>query len=98
MTWEPPVLLNDELNSQHITIRIDSRITHYTLSIRTEVSGAINYTSAGIQTSFIIELGNMSCSLSFQIAAVNSVGIGECSLPIFVDITIAMSIVHVFQQ
>ena len=78
--WEPPVLLNDELSS-HVTIK--SRITHYLLSITMDSdSVAMNYTS---RTSFSIEFSNISCSLTFQVAAVNQVGKGKHSPSLTVD-------------
>ena len=86
--WKPPTLLSDELSSQNVSI--DSRITHYILSFTTEDSVTINHTSS--ETSFSIELNKLPCNLSFQVAAVNPVGVGEFSSPKFVECEL---IVHV---
>ena len=73
--WEPPTLVSDELGSQNV--KIDSRITHLMIYITTEES-TIVYNASG--TSFFFENDNVSCSLSFQVAAVNpAAGVGERS-------------------
>ena len=80
--WEPPNLFSqskDDLGFQNVSI--DSRITHYIISITTEDS-MINYTTSQTSATVNIELDNTSipCSrFSFQVAAVNQAGIGEHS-------------------
>ena len=78
--WEPLILLNNELNLQ---ISVDHRITHYIIYITMEESVVASYNISG--TFFTIEHDNVSCSLSFQVAAVNSAGMGEFSPPQDVD-------------
>ena len=78
--WEPPTLFSDELGSQNVSI--DSRITHFSIYITTKESTAV-YNASG--TSFTFENDNTSCSLSFQVAAMNPAGVGECSPPQIID-------------
>ena len=80
--WKPPTLFNDEFHSPNVII--DSRITHYVLSITAEDLTIVYYT---LETYFSIELqlNNIPCSLSFQVAAVNPAGIGEHSPPQNID-------------
>ena len=76
--WELPTLDSDELDLQNISIKRDTRIIHYTIYITTEESTTLQiYNASG--TSFIIENGSISCSLWFQVAAVNPAGVGERS-------------------
>ena len=72
--WEPPTLVSDELGSQNINI--NSRITHFMIYITAKESTTV-YNASG--TSFTFENDNISCSLSFQVAAVNPAGVGERS-------------------
>ena len=83
--WEPPTLLSNELNN--LQISVDCRITHYIICITVtmEESTVVSYNITG--TLFTIEPDklNVSCSLSFQVAAVNPAGMGEVSPPQDVD-------------
>ena len=72
--WEQPSLLL--LSSESHNITIDSRITHYIVFVTTEESVIVNSIS---ETFLNLEHGNISYNLSFQVAAVNSAGIGEPS-------------------
>ena len=73
--WRPPSLLLDEFGFQNVSI--DSKITHYIVFMITEDSVVANSTSEIL--SFSIKLDNISCRLSFQVAAVNPAGVGEPS-------------------
>ena len=72
--WEPPTLVSDEFDSQNVSI--DSRITHFIIYITVNESTTV-YNASG--TSFDFENDNLSCSLSFQVAAENPAGVGERS-------------------
>ena len=72
--WEPPTLVSDVLGSQNVSI--DSRITHFIIYITINESTTV-YNASG--TSLDLENGTLSCSLSFQVAAVNPAGVGEFS-------------------
>ena len=77
--WEPPTLLRSEFSH----INVEPRIIQYVLIITTGETVMVHNTS---ETSFNIELlDNSSCSLSFQVAAVNPAGMGEFSPPQDVD-------------
>ena len=78
--WEPPTLLSNKFNLQ---ISVDPRITHYIIYITMEESTVVSYNIP--ETFFTIEPDNVSCSLSFQVAAVNPAGMGEVSPPQDVD-------------
>ena len=78
--WKPPTLVSDELDSQNVNI--ESRITHFMICITTKES-IIVYNASG--TFFTFENDNISCGLSFQVAAVNPAGVGERSHPQIID-------------
>ena len=75
--WQPPTLFTPQ------NVSVDSRITHYVISIISEVTMIISIET--LETSFSPELDNVSCRFSFQVAAVNPAGIGEYSYPQNVD-------------
>ena len=76
--WEPLTLDFNELDSQNISIRRDARIICYTIYITTEESTIVQvYNASG--TSFAIGIDKIPCSFWFQVAAVNSAGVGERS-------------------
>ena len=76
--WEPPTLDSDELDSQNISIRRDTRISRYIIYITTEESIIVQvYNASGI--SFVIGIDKIPCSFWFQVAAVNPAGVGERS-------------------
>ena len=72
--WEPPTLVSDELGSQNVNI--DSRITNFMIYVTTKESTIVSNASG---TFFDSANNNISCSLSFQVAAVNPAGVGEHS-------------------
>ena len=78
MMWQPPTLFTSQ------NVGVDSRITHYVVSIISEDTMIVN-TSETLETSFSPELDNVPCSFSFHVAAVNPAGIGEHSHPQYVD-------------
>ena len=67
--WQPPTLFISQ------NVSVDSRITHYVISIISEDTKIISIETP--ETSFSPELDNVSCSFSFQVAAVNPAGEGE---------------------
>ena len=69
--WQPPTLFTPQ------NVSVDSRITHYVVSIISENTMIISIEAP--ETSFSPELDNVSCKFSFQVAAVNPAGIGEHS-------------------
>ena len=77
MTWQPPTLFTPQ------NVSVDSRITHYVVSIISEDTTIISIETP--ETSFSPELDNVPCKFSFQVAAVNSAGIGEHNHPQNVD-------------
>ena len=80
ISWEPPSLDSDELDSQNISIKRDAKIICYTIYITTEESAAVQvYNASG--TFFAIGIDNISCNFWFQVAAVNPAGMGERSPP-----------------
>ena len=76
IVWEPPTLFSDKLAIGSQNVSIDSRITHFIIYITVNESTTV-YNASG--TSFDFENDNSSCSLSFQVAAVNPAGVGELS-------------------
>ena len=88
ITWQQPTLFNYEFGSQIVSI--DSRITHYLIYIAAEEL-IIVYNSSRTSFNINLQVDNISCSLSFQVAAVNPAGMGEpsplqivnCKLPGF---------------
>ena len=69
--WQPPTLFTPQ------NVSVDSRITHYVVFIISEDTTIISIDTP--ETSFSPELDNASCRFSFQVAAVNPAGEGECS-------------------
>ena len=76
ISWEPPTLVSDEPGSQNVSV--DSRITHFIIYITNESTATVYNTSG---TFFAIRTDEISCSFWFQVAAVNSAGMGEYSPP-----------------
>ena len=68
MMWQPPTLFTPQ------NVSVDSRITHYVVSIISENTMIITP-----EASFSPELDNTSCRFSFEVAAVNPAGDGEHS-------------------
>ena len=78
--WEPPTLVSDKLGSQNVSLRIDSRITHFEIYFTTKESTIVQvYNASG--TSFAIGIDKIPSSIWFQVAVVNPAGVGERSPP-----------------
>ena len=69
--WQPSTLFTPQ------NVSVDSRITHYVVSIISEDTMIISIETPEI--SFSPEMDNVSCRFSFQVAAVNPAGEGEHS-------------------
>ena len=69
--WQIPTLFTPQ------NVSVDSRITHYVVSIISEDTKIISIETS--ETSFSPDLDNISCKFSFHVAAVNPAGIGEHS-------------------
>ena len=74
MMWQPPSLFTSQ------NVSVDSRITHYIVSITSEDTANISIVETP-EISLRLDLDNESCRFSFQVAAVNPAGIGEHSHP-----------------
>ena len=70
ISWEPPTLDSDQLDSQNISSKRDARIIHYKIYITTEESTIVQvYNASGTD--------KIPCSFWFQVAVVNPAGVGE---------------------
>ena len=72
MMRQPPTLFTPQ------NVSVDSRITHYVVSIISEDTTIISIETP--ETSFSLELDNVSCKFSFHVTAVNPAGIGNTAI------------------